>query len=132
MRLSDFGGTGLGTMFATEIRKKRGFGNRGHGEAGQGRSAQVSEGVMKKCGQPRSVVTDGLCSYPGVMKEIGNADRQSRGELAPAISTARTSHAALSACEDTTKVQFNSRSGPQSWSTIISTRSVISCEPRAL
>jgi IS1 family transposase len=31
--------------------------------------------VMKKYGQPRSVVTDGLCSYPAAMKEIGNADR---------------------------------------------------------
>ena len=31
--------------------------------------------IMKKYGQPRSVVTDGLCSYPAAMKEIGNADR---------------------------------------------------------
>jgi putative transposase len=30
--------------------------------------------IMKKYGQPRSVVTDGLCSYPAAMKEIGNAD----------------------------------------------------------
>ena len=41
--------------------------------------------------------------------------QQSRGEFAPAISTTRTSHAALSECEDTTKVQFNSRAGPQSF-----------------
>ena len=27
--------------------------------------------IMKKYGQPRSVVTDGLCSYPAAMKEIG-------------------------------------------------------------
>src|SRR5208337_593334 len=27
----------------------------------------------------RSVVTDGLCSYPAAMKEIGNADRQDVG-----------------------------------------------------
>ena len=30
--------------------------------------------IMKKYGRPRSVVTDGLCSYPAAMKEIGNAD----------------------------------------------------------
>ena len=41
--------------------------------------------------------------------------QQSGGEFAPAISTTRTSHAALSECEDTTKVQFNSRAGPQSF-----------------
>ena len=32
--------------------------------------------IMKKYGRPRTVVTDGLCSYPAAMKEIGNADRQ--------------------------------------------------------
>ena len=35
--------------------------------------------IMKKYGRPRSVVTDGLCSYPAAMKEIGNADRQEAG-----------------------------------------------------
>jgi putative transposase len=30
--------------------------------------------IIKKYGQPQSVVTDGLCSYPAAMKEIGNAD----------------------------------------------------------
>ena len=35
--------------------------------------------IMKKYGQPRSVVTDGLCSYPAAMKEIGNADRHKVG-----------------------------------------------------
>ena len=73
--------------------------------------------ITKKYGQPRRVVTEGPCSYPAAMKEIGNADRHEvgrrRGEFAPAISTARTSHAVLSECEDTTKVQFNSRSGPK-------------------
>ena len=34
---------------------------------------------MKKYGRPLSVVTDGLCSYPAAMKEIGNADRQEAG-----------------------------------------------------
>src|SRR5208337_2959772 len=32
--------------------------------------------IMKKYGRPQSVVTDGLCSYPAAMREIGNADRQ--------------------------------------------------------
>src|SRR6202453_291161 len=35
--------------------------------------------MMKKCGQSQSVVTDGLCSYPAAMKEIGNADRHEVG-----------------------------------------------------
>jgi putative transposase len=35
--------------------------------------------IMKKYGQPRSVVTDGFCSYPAAMKEIGNADRHEVG-----------------------------------------------------
>src|SRR5271165_1202599 len=35
--------------------------------------------IMKKYGRPLSVVTDGLCSYPAAMKEIGNADRQEVG-----------------------------------------------------
>jgi putative transposase len=35
--------------------------------------------IVKKYGQPRSVVTDGLCSYPAAMKEIGNADRHEVG-----------------------------------------------------
>ena len=35
--------------------------------------------IMKKYGRPLSVVTDGLCSYPAAMKEIGNSDRQEVG-----------------------------------------------------
>ena len=35
--------------------------------------------IMKKYGQPRSVVTDGHCSYPAAMKEIGNVDRHEVG-----------------------------------------------------
>src|SRR5271167_1510558 len=35
--------------------------------------------IMKKYGRPRSVVTDGLCSYPAAMKEIGNANRHEVG-----------------------------------------------------
>jgi putative transposase len=42
--------------------------------------------IMKKYGRPESVVTDGLCSYPTAMKEIGNADRH---ELAVGSTTAR-------------------------------------------
>jgi putative transposase len=35
--------------------------------------------TMKKYGQPRSVVTDGLCAYRAAMQEIGAADRQEVG-----------------------------------------------------
>jgi putative transposase len=35
--------------------------------------------TMKKYGRPRSVVTDGLCSYPAAMEEIDNADRHEIG-----------------------------------------------------
>jgi putative transposase len=35
--------------------------------------------IMKKYGRPRSIVTDGLCSYPTAMKEIGKADRHEIG-----------------------------------------------------
>jgi putative transposase len=35
--------------------------------------------ILKEYGQPRSVVTDGLCSCPAAMKEIGSADRHAFG-----------------------------------------------------
>ena len=35
--------------------------------------------IMKRYGQPRKIVTDGLCSYPAAMKEIGNADHHEVG-----------------------------------------------------
>ena len=35
--------------------------------------------IMKKYGRPRSVVTDGLSSYPAAMSEIGSVDRQEVG-----------------------------------------------------
>ena len=35
--------------------------------------------IMKKYGRPKSVVTDGLCSYPAAMKEIGIAGGQKFG-----------------------------------------------------
>ena len=35
--------------------------------------------IMKKYGRPRSVVANGLCSYPAAMREIGNADQQEVG-----------------------------------------------------
>ena len=35
--------------------------------------------IMKKYGQPRSVVTDGLCSYSAAMNELGIADRHEVG-----------------------------------------------------
>jgi transposase-like protein len=45
-------------------------------------------------GQPRKIVTDGLCSYSAAMKELGNADRlevggrlNNRAENSHAVST---------------------------------------------
>jgi putative transposase len=35
--------------------------------------------IVKKYGAPRSIVTDGLSSYPAAMKEIGNAERRQVG-----------------------------------------------------
>jgi putative transposase len=35
--------------------------------------------TMKRHGKPRTIVTDGLRSYPAAMDEIGNADRQEVG-----------------------------------------------------
>ena len=35
--------------------------------------------IMKRYGQPRKIVTDGLCSYSAAMKELGNADRHEVG-----------------------------------------------------
>jgi putative transposase len=35
--------------------------------------------ITKKYGRPRIIVTDGLCSYPAAMKEIGILDRQEIG-----------------------------------------------------
>src|SRR5208283_2222621 len=35
--------------------------------------------IMKKYGRPRKLVTDGLCSYPAAMEEVGIADRQEVG-----------------------------------------------------
>jgi len=34
---------------------------------------------MKKYGQPRKIVTDGLRAYSAAMKAIGNSDRQEVG-----------------------------------------------------
>jgi putative transposase len=35
--------------------------------------------IMKRYGRPWKIVTDGLCSYPAAMNEIGNADRHEVG-----------------------------------------------------
>jgi putative transposase len=35
--------------------------------------------IMKKYGRSQTVVTDGLCSYPAALKEIGMADRHEVG-----------------------------------------------------
>ena len=35
--------------------------------------------IMRKYGRPKSIVTDGLCSYSAAITEIGNSDRQEVG-----------------------------------------------------
>ena len=77
--------------------------------------------IMKKYGRPRSIVTDGLYSYPAAMKEISNADRHEVGgrlnnraeNSHQPISTTREGHAAVSKHEDAAEVQLSSRPGPQ-------------------
>ena len=45
----------------------------------KGAALKLLKRIMKKYGQPRSVVTDGLCSYSAALKELGNADRHEVG-----------------------------------------------------
>ena len=45
----------------------------------KGAALKLLKRIMKKYGQPRSVVTDGLCSYSAAMKELGAADRHEVG-----------------------------------------------------
>ena len=45
----------------------------------KGAALKLLKRIMKKYGQPRSVVTDGLCSYSAAMRELGNADRHEVG-----------------------------------------------------
>jgi putative transposase len=45
----------------------------------KGAALKLLKRIMKKYGQPRSVVTDGLCSYPAALKELGNAERHEVG-----------------------------------------------------
>jgi putative transposase len=61
---------------------------------------KVLKRLMKRCGQPRSIVTDRLRSYRAAMKAIGNAADQECGccsvtgcEFPPAVPTTRTSDA---------------------------------------
>ena len=35
--------------------------------------------IIKKYGRPKTIVTDGLCSYPAAMKEVGISGRQEAG-----------------------------------------------------
>jgi putative transposase len=35
--------------------------------------------ITKKYGRPKTIVTDGLCSYPAAMKEVGISGRQEAG-----------------------------------------------------
>src|SRR5271165_6204696 len=84
----------FGPMFAAEIRKRRVAHTRGYPQwrwhlevleavvtAKRDKAAALKflKRIMKKYGRPLSIVTDGLCSYPAAMKEIGNADRREAG-----------------------------------------------------
>ena len=82
--------------------------------------------VMKKYGQPRRVVTDGLSSYPAAMKEIGNADRHEVGRRLN--NRAENSHQPFRRRERAMQLFRHYKSSVQFTlrSTIISTRSVIS------
>ena len=91
----------------------------GHGK-GTRLGAELLKRIMKRYGQPRKIVTDGLCSYSAAMKEIGAADRHEVGgrltigrRISPAVSTTRAGDAAVSKCEDAAEVQLSSRPGPQ-------------------
>jgi putative transposase len=59
-----------------------------------GAALKLLKRIMGKYGQPRSVITDGLCSDSGAMKEIGGADRgevgrrlNNRAENSSSVST---------------------------------------------
>jgi IS1 family transposase len=85
--------------------------------------------MMKKCGQPQSVVTDGLCSYPAAMKEIGNADRHEVGRRLN--NRAEKSHQPFRRPERAMQLfrarrHYKSSAQFMRRSTIISTRNVIS------
>ena len=81
--------------------------------------------IMKKYGQPRSVVTDGLCSYPAAMKEIGNADRHEVG--CRLNNRAENSHQPFRRGGSDFEAQRHCRNSAQFMlrSTTISTRNVI-------
>ncbi len=77
--------------------------------------------IMKKYGRPRSVVTDGLCSYPAAMSEIGNVStigRKTRVSLFDDESEPCSGSEAQRRCRNS--AQFMLRS------TTISTRNVTS------
>src|SRR5271170_5561535 len=46
---------------------------------GKAAALKLLKRIMKRYGRPRKIVTDGLCSYPAAMNEIGNADRRVAG-----------------------------------------------------
>jgi putative transposase len=45
----------------------------------KGAALKLLKRIMKKYGQPRKIVTDGLRAYSAAMKEIGAADRHEVG-----------------------------------------------------
>src|ERR1039458_9019929 len=55
--------------------------------------SSLSARIMKKYGRPKSVVTDGLCSYPAAMKEVGISGRHEVGALHHLFLDLRRRHA---------------------------------------
>src|SRR5438270_1608784 len=108
-------------MTAGRGSRRRGFGDRGHGEAGQGGGADVSEAHHEEIWPP-----DERRHRRALLLSSGDErDRQRRsprgwsspqqsgGKLASAFSTTRASHASVSKREDVAKIQLSSRAGPQ-------------------
>src|SRR5471032_2910755 len=91
--------------------------------------------IMKKYGRPKTIVTDGLCSYPAAMKEFGISDRQDAGRRLnnraenshQPFRRRGAGHAAVSQHEGPAKIQFNSRPSPQPFQSGASSR-----QPRRL
>src|SRR5208337_4415662 len=97
------------------------LGSGGHGEAGQGRGAEVSQAHLEEIWPTaerrhrralllsRGHERDRQRRSPGGRSSA----QQSRREFASAVSTTRTGHAAVSNHEDAAKIQLSSCPGPQ-------------------
>jgi DDE domain len=86
--------------------------------------------IMKKYGRSQTIVTDGLCSYPAAMKELGIAGRHKVGRRLN--NRAENSHqpfrhAAVSEHEDPAEIRLNTRPSPYPLQS-----GAPSCHPRSL